>query len=388
MIVRQFLHWVRTASPGHRAEATGALARAYLYSDMNADERVIAEGAMIMLLDDPSPLVRQALAQNLSSSAKAPHSVIHALASDQPDIAAIVLEQSPRLIDADLVEIIAAGEPSAQAAIARRMFVPCPVAAALAEVASAEACLLLLENPQAEIAVFSIERIVERYGQLAAIREALLARDDLPVPLRQMLVAKLADSLSRYVTARAWLRPDRAERIANEASEKATVAIAATADDEMRSLISHLRQTGQLTVGLILRALLSGNISLFEQALSELSELSLVRVRAVIDGGSRAAFAALYEQAGLPTSAYPAFYEAFEVLSDAEYLFGEPGGQGQLKRGMVERVLERCDRDRIDDTAPLLGLLRRFAAEAARDEARLYCDEVVAEDYVSSAEAA
>ena len=62
MIVRQFLHWVRTAPAGERAEATGALALAYLYSDLSSDDRATAEGAMIMLLDDPSPLVRRALA--------------------------------------------------------------------------------------------------------------------------------------------------------------------------------------------------------------------------------------------------------------------------------------------------------------------------------------
>ena len=63
MIVRQFLHWVRTAPPGERAEATSALARAYLFSDLGPDDRSAAEGAMIMLLDDASPLVRQALAE-------------------------------------------------------------------------------------------------------------------------------------------------------------------------------------------------------------------------------------------------------------------------------------------------------------------------------------
>jgi hypothetical protein len=34
MIVRQFLHWLRTAPSGDRAEATSALARAFLYSDL------------------------------------------------------------------------------------------------------------------------------------------------------------------------------------------------------------------------------------------------------------------------------------------------------------------------------------------------------------------
>ena len=67
MIVRQFLHWVRQAPAGERAEATSALARAYLYSDLSSDDRAAAEGAMIMLLDDPSPLVRRALAEALAT---------------------------------------------------------------------------------------------------------------------------------------------------------------------------------------------------------------------------------------------------------------------------------------------------------------------------------
>ena len=60
MIVRQFLHWLRTAPSGERAEATSALARAFLYSDLTESDRAAAEGAMTMLLDDPSPLVPSA----------------------------------------------------------------------------------------------------------------------------------------------------------------------------------------------------------------------------------------------------------------------------------------------------------------------------------------
>ncbi len=65
MIVRQFINWIRTASAGERAEATRALARAWLISDLSHDDRVAAEGALLMLLDDPSPLVRQAMAEAL-----------------------------------------------------------------------------------------------------------------------------------------------------------------------------------------------------------------------------------------------------------------------------------------------------------------------------------
>ena len=72
MIVRQFLHWLRTAPSGHRAEATSALARAFLYSDLTDNDRAAAEGAMIMLLDDSSSLVRRALADALAADENAP----------------------------------------------------------------------------------------------------------------------------------------------------------------------------------------------------------------------------------------------------------------------------------------------------------------------------
>ena len=76
MIVRQFLQWVRTAPAGERAEASRALARAYLYSDLSKDDRAAAEGAMLLLLDDVSPLVRRALAEVLAGSDKAPPAVV------------------------------------------------------------------------------------------------------------------------------------------------------------------------------------------------------------------------------------------------------------------------------------------------------------------------
>ena len=47
---------------------------------------------------------------------------------------------------------------------------------------------------------------------------------------------------------------------------------------------------------------------------------------------------------------------------------------------MIERVLTRCEDEEFGEIEPLLTLLRRFAAEAAREEARLFCDELVAED--------
>jgi uncharacterized protein (DUF2336 family) len=383
MIVRQFLQWQRTACAAERADATSALARAFLYSNLSPDDRAAAEGALLMLLDDPSPLVRAALAQALASSEHAPPTVILALAGDQPEIAGYVLEHSPLLVDADLVDAVATFGPQAQLAIASRAALPPAVSAAIAEVASPEACLVLIENAAAEIAPFSLDRIVDRFGHLGAIREAMLTRHDLPAPTRQGLVAKLAQALAGFVTARAWLQEDRAQRMAKEACEKATVILGAVSPGhEIRPLVRHLRESGQLTAGLVLRALLSGNVELFVQALAELSEMPHMRVSALVHDKRGTGFRALYRKAGLPESTYPAFCEAIEAMREGGFV-GDPHGATNLKRRMVERVLTRCAEQSLGEIEPLLTLLRRFAAEAAREEARMFCDDLVANDAIT-----
>src|SRR5579871_2213209 len=384
MIVRQFISWIRTAPAGERAEATRSLARAWLISDLSEADRAAAEGALLMLLDDPSPLVRQAMAEVFARSADAPAAIVQALATDQASVALPVLEHSPLLIDADLVDIVATGNCETQCAIARRVGLPASVCAAIAEVGTAAAALELIENAYAELAPFSWDRIVERHGHLAAIREAMLVLEDLPAATRVALVGKLSDTLAQFVVAKNWLSADRAERVAGEARDRSTVNIAASSrGDDMRGLISHLRTTSQLTAGLILRALLSGNLELFEAALSELSGLPRARVSSLLLDRAEASLVALLRRAGLPESTFAAFRAALDVIHEIGFT-DTLGGQARLRRRMVERVLTQCETDQ-PAAGPLLILLRRFATESAREEARLFCEELAAEQAIEHA---
>ena len=383
MIVRQFISWIRTAPAGERAEATRSLARAWLISDLSAEDRAAAEGALLMLLDDASPLVRQAMAEVFARSAEAPAAIVQALSLDQASVALPVLEHSPLLIDADLVDIIATGDGEMQCAIARRVNLPASVCAAIAEVGTAAAALELIENAYAELAPFSWDRIVERYGHLAAIRESMLVLEDLPAATRLALVAKLSDTLAQFVVSRNWLSAERAGRVASEARERSTVNIAANSrGDDMRGLVRHLRATGELTAGLILRALLSGNLELFDHALAELSDLPLARVSGLLQDRGQASLQALLRRAGLPESTFAAFRIALEVSHEGGFA-DSAGGAARLRRRMVERVLTHCETDR-EAAEPLLILLRRFATESAREEARAFCDELMAEEAVAS----
>src|ERR1035437_2794716 len=197
MIVRQFISWIRTAPAGERAEATRSLARAWLISDLTEDDRAAAEGALLMLLDDTSPLVRQAMAEVFARSADAPAAIVQALSLDPAAVPLTVLQHSPLLVNADPVVIVAPGNCEMQCAIACRVNLPASVCAAIAEVGTPAAALELIENAYAELAPFSWDRIVERHGHLAAIRESMLVLEDLPAATRVALVAKLSDTLAQ-----------------------------------------------------------------------------------------------------------------------------------------------------------------------------------------------
>ena len=378
MIVRHFLRWVQTAAPGERAEATSALARAYLYSDLSSEDRLAAEAAMIVLLDDSSPMVRKALADALAVSADAPHGVMLALAQDQPDIATVVVARSPVLAEADLVDLVGAGEESVQSAIAAREPLSRALAGAIAEVAGAAACLVLIENSSTETSVKSLARIAERHGQLSAIREALFAREDLQADTRQALVAKLSETLVRFVTERDWVPEERVQRVAREACERATVAIAAGKEsDEIAALVRHLVASGQLTSLLLLRALLSGNVRFLIEAFAELSGIAPDRVAGVLSDRHAHGFRALYQRAGLPEAAFGAFRAALEALHEIGFA-DDALGAAMLKRRMVERVLTLYAGSNDGEIDYLFAMLRRFAAEAAREEARYYTADLVA----------
>jgi uncharacterized protein (DUF2336 family) len=200
-----------------------------------------------------------------------------------------------------------------------------------------------------------------------------------PAATRQTLVANLSHTLACFVSARAWLAHDRAQRVAKEACEKATVTLAAVSpESELTPLIRHLRESGQLNAGLVLRALLSGNVEMFLAALAELCALPIARVSAVVYDDDSIGFRALFQKAGLPSASYPAFRAALDAMREGGF---EVGGATRLRRRIVERVLTRCAEEvSAVDVGPLLTLLRRFAAEAAREEARVFCHELAADD--------
>jgi uncharacterized protein (DUF2336 family) len=314
MVVRHFLKWIDTARVSQRAAGAAALARAYVGSELDFEDRCAAEAALTLLLDDPSAKVRLALAEVLAVSRLAPPQIIHALAADQPEIADLVLKRSPLLTDGDLIDRAALGDDNVQRSIAERPRVSKSVSAAICEVGGDIACFALLRNGGAEIASLSFRRMAERHGDIARLREAMLADRRLPADCRHLLLVKLGAALKDSRLVLALIGRERGERIAREACVKASLTlIDRTSADEHPALIEHLRLGGDLTASFIVRMVAHGKIDFFASVLAALAGREQSRVRALLSGGRDLALSALFRSAGLAELTHGVIIRALKI---------------------------------------------------------------------------
>lgn len=370
MITRLFLDRLRAPDPRERAHVVAPLFRAYLCEQLSAVTREEIGCGLAAVLDDPSPLVRKTLADALAEEPRAPHHMVMGLARDQLAVAARVIICSPVLRDYDLIELIAESDDQVREMIAVRLHLSATVAAVLADQAGAVPCVSLLQNPTAALTPLSIARIAERHANDPLVRSVMLDRADLPIPIRQGLTTALCDALGSHAMVKAYVRPERMERVMRETWERATIELACTAiDGERRTLIAHLGTSGKLTAGLLLRALTSGNFSFFEEALAYLARLPVLRASKLARDRSGIGFRALYERAGLPAAAFDGFEMVVQSVLDAQDAHSDLTS-ARVRRQLLQGALETYAPQAQGSADTVLKHLSRLHDEAAREEAK------------------
>lgn len=372
MIVAKFLSWIETAPVERRAEATSALARAYLYSDLDLSEKEAAETALTIMLDDASPMVRAALAHALASSPFAPRQIVLTLIQDSVEVAVPVVAQSPVLLDGELVDLVAKSGNALQRAVACRPSVSPSLSAAVAEVCGLPACLELLGNPGAQVTKFSLRRLAERFGGEADMRNALLSMPALPVDIRQTLIVQLGDALEQLALVQTFVATERRTSLVKDACDKATVNLAfcCSHGDEMEALVEHLRLSGQLTADILIRALCMGNVEMFVASLVSLTGMSDKRVRECMLDANDSLVSLLCKKAGISLRVTPAILSALNAYYSLSLDLSPDASRTRFARLMVDRILSDYDGVADDEMDDLHALLRRFATQIARDEAR------------------
>jgi uncharacterized protein (DUF2336 family) len=156
------------------------------------------------LARDGAVRVRAILAEEIKRMDCIPREMIRRLASDLENVvAAPILEYSPLLSDADLVEIIACGQVDAcLAAIARRRPLSADVSHRLVQSLDVPAVAALLVNPDAQIRKDTMERILAEAEEINAWHVPLVLRADLSARAIRRIAGFVGASLIEQLATR------------------------------------------------------------------------------------------------------------------------------------------------------------------------------------------
>jgi uncharacterized protein (DUF2336 family) len=300
----------RDSEPAVRVDLAQKIARLAPGLGQEAHERLrkMTQEVLEVLLRDQLPRVRQVIAETLKDVADAPPELIRRLARDEAlVVAAPVLECSPVLSDADLLEIIAETPiPGALTAIARRNALGVPVADALGVSDDVEAVTALLANPSAQIREETLDRLVERAPAVAAWHKPLVERPRLSAGVARKLAGFVADHLLRRLSERRDLDPATANAVAARVKQRlaaapAEVAGAATAPvnpDETVARARRLKAEAKLDETAVLAAVAQDR-GFARAALAVLADVPLEVVDRVLAARSPKGVTALAWKSGL-----------------------------------------------------------------------------------------
>ncbi len=149
------------------------------------------------LAADQVPRVRAILAEEIKHLDNIPAHIIQVLARDVEETVHVpILEYSPLLSDADLVEIIAEGKVhTVLAAIARRKPIGANVSDAVVSSLDIPAVAALLANPDAAIRERTLDAIIDQAERISVWQDAVCVRAD----LSKRAIRRLASFVSTAV---------------------------------------------------------------------------------------------------------------------------------------------------------------------------------------------
>lgn len=201
----------------------------------NAAERDHFSGIMGDVAREMEVHVRAELANRLSTIAEAPRDLVERLAQDVIEVAAPILENSERLSEAALLEIIREKGNEHRALVAGRSDVSEKMSDALVEHGNDAVVTVLVQNECAEIGRAAMSNVVKRAEMNSKLQAPLLDREDLPPDLMHDMFWFVSTALrGRILELSAQMDPDIVDRVLAQTEHKVLKDMAA--DDELSNV--------------------------------------------------------------------------------------------------------------------------------------------------------
>jgi uncharacterized protein (DUF2336 family) len=262
-----------------RAELARKIGRMLPSLSKEASEKALALTLETLdcLARDQLPRVRQILAEEIKALDCVPKHVIRRLARDVEKVSAPVLEFSPLLSDADLIDIITTAHANhALKAIARRRPLSEDVSDAVAAALDVPAVAALLENADARIREQTLEKIADSAENVIGWHRPLVFRSDLSQRAIRRIAGFVSAALIEKLSTRNNLDEETRRHLARamqtrlgHAEESNTAAVAASkaiTDVERRykngklndEFVERAAEAGKRDVVILSLALLAG----------------------------------------------------------------------------------------------------------------------------------
>lgn len=270
-----------------RAELAAKIARLMpgLEARENQETVALTLATLEVLARDSAVRVRAILADEIKHLDCVPRDVALRLAHDVEDlVAAPILEYSPLLSEADLMEIIAGGRvQQILSAIARRRPLGEDVSDALVQSLDISTVAALLVNPDAKIRKETLDRIVEEAEAIESWHEPLALRADLSARAIRRIGSFVGASLLEQLVARGDLsdatRAHLNRRLRTRLEQGGDIE---TGTESAAQLVASAKAQGTLDDGFVENAAAAGNRETVILALSALAQVPESTVRKML----------------------------------------------------------------------------------------------------------
>ncbi|HTQ14641.1 MAG TPA: DUF2336 domain-containing protein [Rhizomicrobium sp.] len=282
------------------------------------------------LARDQLPRVRAVLAEEIKMLDCVPRRVIRKLARDVESVSAPILEYSPLLSDADLIEIITTAQARhALKAIARRRPLGANVSEALGSVMDEPSVAELLSNSTAEIRQQTLDKIIEHAASVRAWHLPLVLRSDLSQRAIRRIAGFVGAALIQKLAERAGLDEETQQTLNRQMRSRIEAGDADAVRDPSTvgaSEAERLFRAGKLDDSFVESAAEAGRKEAVVTALSLLAKVPAETARRIVQSGAAKGVTALVWRAGLSMRA------AFKIQT---FVMRLPAGELLPARGGV-----------------------------------------------------
>jgi uncharacterized protein (DUF2336 family) len=333
-------------------------------------ERQQVTPILLKLSVDDDADVRRALVAALTHEASVHSDIVFSIIADEDAIALPFLAQTPALNSWHMMAILRVGDEVRQAVVAARDDLPEEAANYIIKSSPVGTVCALMNNPIVQLDVRDCQMLYQRFGNVAEVVEALLARPDLPLDIRITQAKRAASRMRQLMAERGWVPANDATELVADAEENTILRVLSEAESHERiSATQYLAQQNMLTPALVVRAAATGQMRVVETALAHLAGVSTPRAAEQMYSRSALGFKSIFKRSGLPMSCFGIIKAACDVVADAKDE-GLPLDTEEFGRRVLEALMTRYEFMNSNERTKQIEFIGRYGSERVRKIAK------------------